>query len=255
VHDPTYSRSPQLTRAIHDYFLVKTLDVVRPCGVIALITSRYTMDKQDTKVRDHLSERAVVLGAIRLPNTAFKANAGTEVTTDILFLQKRGLEVSRPEKPWRNLKPIQTEQGATEINEYFIENSEMMLGRMDIEYGQYGVKSPVLVGVLEPAALERALSLLPAAVYRAREDSYSFATPNSNQQVDLDTVKEGGRADRDGQIVVRRGGGFEPLDVTDTVSARIRGMLRVLDAVREVFRSQLSDSLNEQITEARSKLN
>src|SRR5581483_7816686 len=89
VFDPAYRRTPQLTRGIHDYFLTKSVDVVRPGGLIALITSRYTMDKQDSAVREHLADGAILLGAIRLPNTAFKANAGTDVTTDILFLQKR----------------------------------------------------------------------------------------------------------------------------------------------------------------------
>ena len=89
VYDPAYRRTPFLTRAIHDYFFAKSLDKVRPGGVMALITSRYTMDKQDSTIRRYLADRADLVGAIRLPNTAFKANAGTEVTTDILFLQKR----------------------------------------------------------------------------------------------------------------------------------------------------------------------
>ena len=96
VYDPAYRRSPHLTRAIHDYFLAKSLDKVRPGGVMALITSRYTMDKQDSAVRRHLADAPILIGAIRLPNTAFKANAGTEVTTDILFLQKRSPEMRRP---------------------------------------------------------------------------------------------------------------------------------------------------------------
>jgi adenine-specific DNA methylase len=89
VYDPAYRGSPHLTHAIHDYFLAKSLDLIRPGGVIAVITSRYTMDKQDSTVRRHLAEGSILLGAVRLPNTTFKANAGTDVTTDILFLQKR----------------------------------------------------------------------------------------------------------------------------------------------------------------------
>jgi len=103
IFDPAYRRAPHLTRSIHDYFLGKTLDVVRPGGVMALITSRYTMDKQDDAVRRHLSEGAVLLGAIRLPNTAFRVNAGTDVTTDILFLQKRTPD-SPPGESWLELK-------------------------------------------------------------------------------------------------------------------------------------------------------
>jgi len=105
VYDPAYRRRPQLTRSIHDYFLTKTMDVVRPGGVIALITSRYTMDKEDSTVRRHLAERATLLGAVRLPDTAFKANAGTEVTTDILFLQKRSSE-TLPGESWAELRPL-----------------------------------------------------------------------------------------------------------------------------------------------------
>ena len=103
VYDPAYRRSPHLTRSIHDYFLTKTLDVVRPGGLIALITSRYTMDKEDSAVRRHLSDGSILLGALRLPNTAFKANAGTEVTTDILFLQKRSPETPRAGESWIEL--------------------------------------------------------------------------------------------------------------------------------------------------------
>ena len=117
VFDPAYRRSPHLTRSIHDYFLTKTIDVVRPGGVIALITSRYTMDKEDSAVRRHLSDGSILLGAVRLPNTAFKANAGTEVTTDILFLQKRSPEPSTPGESWTELRFIETTDGPVEINE------------------------------------------------------------------------------------------------------------------------------------------
>ena len=106
VHDPAYRSTPVLTRAIHDYFLAKSLDKVRAGGVMALITSRYTMDKQDSTIRRYLAERADLVGAIRLPNTAFKANAGTEVTTDILFLQKRApARTSAAERPGGNWPP------------------------------------------------------------------------------------------------------------------------------------------------------
>ena len=152
VFDPAYRRSPHLTRSIHDYFLTKTIDVVRPAGVIALITSRYTMDKEDSAVRRHLSDGSILLGAVRLPNTAFKANAGTEVTTDILFLQKRSPEVSTPGEDWTELRSIETTDGPVEINEYFARHPEMMLGRMGMESGQYGM-APELIGNLEPGGL------------------------------------------------------------------------------------------------------
>ncbi len=122
VYDPAYRRRPQLMRSIHDYFLTKTLDVVRPGGLVALITSRYTMDKEDSTVRRHLSDGSVFLGAMRLPNTAFKANAGTEVTTDILFLQKRSPETPSRGESWIELRSVETRDGAFEINEYLLAN-------------------------------------------------------------------------------------------------------------------------------------
>jgi hypothetical protein len=114
-----YRRAPHLTQSIHDYFLAKCLDVVRPGGVMALITSRYTMDKQDSAVRRHLADGSTLLGAVRLPNTAFQENAGTEVTTDILFLQKRS-PGTPPGESWVELRPIATVEGPVEINEYFV---------------------------------------------------------------------------------------------------------------------------------------
>ena len=255
VHDPGYRRSPQLTRAIHDYFLAKCLDVVRPGGLIALITSRYTMDKQDSAVRRHLADGSILLGAIRLPNTTFKANAGTDVTTDILFLQKRSAAPPSRDESWTELASISTPDGPLHINEYFVRNPEMMLGRMGMGSAQYGA-TPALIGSLEPDALAHAVSRLPASVYQYRE---ILAAPNlrvgTDQIPSVGTVKEGGFADHDGQIVVRNSNEFEPLALPASVQARIRGMLQVRDAVRDVFRTQLSDAADETIVEARRYLN
>ena len=168
VFDPAYRRTPQLTRGIHDYFLAKSLDVVRPGGLIALITSRYTMDKQDSTVRCHLADGAVLLGALRLPNTAFRANAGTDVTTDILFLQKRSAGKQQDGERWTELAPIDTPDGTLQINEYFVRHPEMMLGRMGLESAQYGA-APALIGSLEPEILANAISRLPAAIYTSAE--------------------------------------------------------------------------------------
>ncbi len=254
VSDPAYRRSPQLTRSIHDYFLTKTLDVVRPGGLIALITSRYTMDKEDSTVRRHLSDGSILLGAVRLPNTAFKANAGTEVTTDILFLQKRSPETPSPGESWTELRSIETTDGPLEINEYFAGHPEMMLGRMGMESGQYGM-APALIGNLEPSSLERAVSLLPAAVYKARDNHSPTSRLRTEQVPAAGAVKEGGLAERNGQIVVRRGDVFEPLTIPASVRARIRGMLEVRDTVRGVFRTQLSDAPDDAIVDARRHLN
>jgi N12 class adenine-specific DNA methylase len=254
VYDPAYRRSPNLTRSIHDYFFAKTLDVVRPGGVIALITSRYTMDKEDSAVRRHLSDGSILLGALRLPNTAFKANAGTEVTTDILFLQKRSRETPAARESWIELRSIETADGRMEINEYFANHPEMMLGRMGMESGQYGM-APALIGNLEPGVLERAVSLLPAAVYKNRDSQAHILGAGPDQVPAVGEVKEGGLAERDGQLVVRRGNTFEPVTLPVSARARIRGMLQVRDAVREVFRTQLADAPDQAIVEARRHLN
>jgi N12 class adenine-specific DNA methylase len=254
VYDPAYRRNPQLTRSIHDYFLTKTLDVVRPGGLIALITSRYTMDKEDSTVRRHLADGSILLGAVRLPNTTFKANAGTEVTTDILFLQKRSPETPARGEGWIELRSIETTDGQIEINEYFARNPEMMLGRMGMESAQYGT-APALIGSFEPSDLAKAVSRLPSGIYKVRASHGPVMRGQADQVPALGEVKEGGLADRDGRIVVRRGDAFEPLIVSSSVGARIRGMLQVRDAVREVFRTQFADAPDESIVKARRHLN
>jgi N12 class adenine-specific DNA methylase len=194
------------------------------------------------------------LGALRLPNTAFKANAGTEVTTDILFLQKRSPETPPSSESWIELRSIETADGPVQINEYFARNPAMMLGRMGMESGQYGT-APALIGSLEPGDLATAVSLLPAAVYKSM-DSHGPAVGVRPEQVpEVGEVKEGGLADRNGQIVVRRGDEFGRLTLPSSVCARIRGMLQVRDAVRDVFRTQLADAEDETIVEARRHLN
>ena len=254
VFDPGYRRTPHLTRGIHDYFLAKSVDVVRPGGLIALITSRYTMDKQDPAVREHLAERAVLLGAIRLPNTAFKANAGTDVTTDILFLQKRSASVRQQGERWTDLESVDTPDGRIQINEYFVRHPEMMIGRMGLESTQFGT-APALIGALEPERLADAVARMPAAVYSIPHKQTAIRNAGDDQIPSVGTVKEGGLADRDGQIVVRRGDELKPLNLPAATSARIRAMLQVRDAVREVFRTQLQDASEYTITEARRVLN
>ena len=175
------------------------------------------MDKEDSSVRRHLSDGSVLLGGLRLPNTVFKANAGTDVTTDILFLQKRSRETPEVSESWIDLKSMETADGRVEINEYFARHPEMMLGRMGMESGQYGM-APALVGSLEPGALERAISLLPATVCKNRDSQAHVFGAGPDQVPAVGEVKEGGLAERDGQLVVRRGNTFEP--VTLPVSAR-----------------------------------
>jgi N12 class adenine-specific DNA methylase len=256
VHDPAYRNSP-VRRTIHDYFLAKSMDKLRAGGVMALITSRYTMDKQDATIRKYLSNRADLVGAIRLPNTAFKANAGTEVTTDILFLQKRAPGVAARGEDWQGLALIKTPDGEVSVNEYFARHPEMMLGTMRLEGSMYRDKEPTLTGELSPALLARAVTSLPEGICADRNtgpDSFARPPPTINDPAEAD-VKDGAYADRDGRLVIRYGAVFETAKVPASMAWRIRSMMMVRDAVRLVFRTQLDDAPEERIAEARLLLN
>jgi len=260
VHDPVYKNSP-VTRTIHDYFLAKSLDKLRASGVMALITSRYTMDKQDSTMRRYLADRADLVGAIRLPDTAFKANAGTEVTTDILFLQKRtpGSASSREGEAWRELARIDTPDGSVSVNEYFVRHPEMMLGEMRLEGTMYRDREPTLTGELSPVRLAQAVESLPHGICAPRDAGPDRARPppesNSLFESDGTDVKDGAYAVRDGLLAIRRGSVFETAKVPGSVAWRIRGMLAVRDAIRVVFRTQLDEAPEERIAEARRLLN
>jgi len=264
VHDPAYRRTPALTRTIHDYFLAKSLDKTRPGGVLALITSRYTMDKQDSAIRRHLGERADLIAAIRLPNTTFKANAGTEVTTDILFLQKRAppaltreptLDAPAHGEAWQDLAAIETQDGSVSINEYFVRHPEMMLGTMRLERGLYSAREPTLAGEFSPERLAAAIASLPTGIYPHSEDRPPTHDITQAESAAIETVKDGAFAEHDGAIVVRSGASFEALNLSESVAARVRGMLAVRDAVRLVFQTQLNDEPEGLILEARQLLN
>ena len=252
VHDPAYKRP--LTRAIHDYFFAKSLDKLRPGGVMALITSRYTMDKQDDSIRAYLAERAELLGAIRLPNTAFKGNAGTEVTTDILFLRKRAPGAQPSAEQWRRLEAIDSEDGPIEVNEYFARHPEMMLGRMKLSGTMYRGAEPTLEGELTPDRLSRAIAALPEGAFIPRDKGRPpprSVLPGES----FDGVKDGAFAEQGGQILLRHGETLQPIHLSPSVAARVKGMMAVRDAVRYVFKTQLDDAAEPEIIEARRMLN
>lgn len=259
VYDPAYRHSP-VTAAIHDYFLAKSLDKLRPGGVMALITSRYTMDKQNDAIRRYLSARADLIGAIRLPNTAFKQNAGTEVTTDILFLQKRAPGAEPAGQAWLNLSSHQTPDGQTYINEYFVNHPDMMLGQMRLVRGQYGADEPALSGALTPELLEQAVLCLPASLISGRDvRSHPERAPPDQDMTGVtlatDDVKDGAYALHNGRVVIRQGPDLHIAKISAGTAARIRSMLSVRDAARMVFKTQLDDSGEEEITNARHHLN
>ena len=255
VHDPSIKK-PSLTRSIHDYFFAKSLEKVRPGGIMALITSRYTMDKQDSAIRKHLAEQADLIAAIRLPNTAFKGNAGTEVTTDILFLQKRAVGKEAAGEAWTETGTVQIEGRPVPLNEYYIRHPEMMLGEMQLQGSMYRDKEPTLTGELTSELLHTAVSALPEGIYTPRNEGRS--PPPVIQITEPERfigIKDGGYAEVDGQIVIRNGPRFDPTSLSMTGAMRVRGLMQVRDAVREVLRTQLDDEPEAQITAARQHLN
>ncbi|HTV28258.1 MAG TPA: DEAD/DEAH box helicase family protein, partial [Xanthobacteraceae bacterium] len=252
VHDPLMKH--QLTRAIHDYFFAKSLQKVRPGGVTALITSRYTMDKENDTVRRHLAEQADLLGAIRLPNTAFKGNAGTEVTTDILFLRKRRLGEEPAGEKWLGLETLDSREGPMHINEYFARHPEMMLGTMKLQGTMYRGAEPTLEGELTPALLKRAIAALPEGAYIPKDEQRG-PPPKILDAEEFTGVKDGAYADRGGKLVIRSGRTFEPATLSSAAEARIRGLMAIRDAVRNVFQTQLDDAPEPVIVEERKDLN
>jgi hypothetical protein len=214
VHDPSIKK-PSLTRSIHDYFFAKSLEKVRPGGIMALITSRYTMDKQNSAIRKHLAEQADLVAAIRLPNTAFKGNAGTEVTTDILFLQKRAVGKEMVGEAWTETGTVQIEGRPVALNEYYIRHPEMMLGEMALQGSMYRDKEPTLTGELTPERLHTAVSALPEGVYTPRSEGRS--PPPVIQITEPERfigIKDGGYAEVDGQIVIRNRSRFDPVSLS-----------------------------------------
>src|SRR6266487_2011843 len=204
VHDPLMKHS--LTRSLHDYFFAKSLEKTRPSGMMALITSRYTMDKVDTTIRTHLAERADLVAAIRLPNTAFKGNAGTAVTTDILFLKKR-LEGEAPAgERWTETEPIELEGRAIALNEYYVHHPEMMLGHMTLVGTMYRDKEPTLAGELTEDCLRQAIAALPEGIYISRDHSREprVAAPLADLE-QFTGIKDGAYTEVAGKIVIRSG--------------------------------------------------
>jgi N12 class adenine-specific DNA methylase len=251
VHDPAMKHN--LTRAIHDYFFAKSLEKLRPGDVMALITSRYTMDKQDETVRRYLGDRADLLGAIRLPNTAFKGNAGTEVTTDILFLRKRTPGQQPAGEAWRELSTIDSSDGPIAVNEYFARHPAMMLGRMKLEGTMYRGAEPTLEGELTPELLSRAIAALPTGAYVPKDEGRG-PPPAVPDGAAFTGIKDGAYAVQGGVLVMRNGNRFELTGLTGPAAARVKGMMAVRDAVRLVFKTQLEDAPEESIIEARKLL-
>ena len=250
VNDKAYNR---LGFSIHNYFFAKSLDLVRPGGIVAFVTSRYTMDSKDTAVRKYLAQRAELLGAIRLPNNAFKANAGTEVVTDILFLQKRDhIDLSEP--AW-----VQLGESANgfAINRYFSDHPEMVLGVQTSENTQYG-RQDFTVAPMEGASLENQL----AAAIQNIQGVYTEAAPADVEDAEADDSIPADPAVRnysytvvDGKVYYRENSCMTPVRVSGTAEGRIKGLIGLRDCVRTLIEYQTEDYPDEDIVAEQRKLN
>ena len=238
---------------IHDYFFAKTLDKVRPGGIIAFITSKGTMDKQNPEVRRYIAQRAELLGAVRLPNNAFYANAGTEVTTDILFLQKRD-RLTDIEPDWVHLGVA---EGGIPINSYFVENPDMVLGTMAYDDRMYGNAKETACLPFEDAdlgeLLKEALENIHAEV---GEPELQEAGDLGLASIPADPgVRNFSFALVDGQIYYRENSMMHPVETSVTAQGRIRGMIELRDCVRQLIEYQAEDYGEEAIRAQQRKLN
>jgi N12 class adenine-specific DNA methylase/predicted O-methyltransferase YrrM len=255
VHDPEFTDRNLL---IHDYFFAKAIRKVRPGGLIVFVTSKGTLDKANSHFREYLADKVNFAGAIRLPNTAFKQNANTEVTSDIVFLRR----LENGEKPtgpaWQNLAEHVNREGETfRINEYFVNRPHMMLGHMANAGTMYRSNEPALVpdGRDLTSALVQAIAELPSGIYRGVENNVTSQAA-LRQIAAPDDVKENAFTSHDGVIAIRTGATLTPvLNLPDETARRIRGLIKVRTAVREVLRTQLEDLPEEEIIDARRQLN
>lgn len=236
VADKQYDKNNFL---IHDYFFAKTLDKVRPGGVVAFITSKGTMDKASPEVRRYLAQRADLLGAVRLPNTAFKANAGTEVTSDILFFQKRDRMVER-EPDWVHLG--EDANGIT-MNAYFAEHPEQIVGKMEMVSGPYGMESTCKADDSRPfeEQLAKALQNITGQIDTIDLDE-ELADEMSRQSIPADpSVKNFSYTVVDNEVYYRENSVMKPVEVSDTAKERIKGMVAIRNCTQELIDMQLEE--------------
>lgn len=248
VADKRYDR---LNFPIHEYFIAKALDQVRPGGVIAVVTSSYTMDKRTASARKYIAQRSELLGAIRLPNNAFKAAAGTEVVSDILFLQKRERMVDI-EPEWVHLA---TNENGIQMNSYFIDHPDMVLGEMKMVSGPFG-PTPTC----EPYPEQPLEALLAEAVQNVHGEITAYdreeELEGEDHSVEADpAVRNFSYTLVDGHIYYRENSRMNPVEVSKTAESRIRGMIELRDCVRTLLEYQTEDYPDEEIKAQQAKLN
>ena len=253
VNDKAYNK---LGFSIHNYFFAKAIDQVRPGGVIAFVTSRYTMDSKDSTARKHMAERADLLGAIRLPNNAFRANAGTDVVSDIIFLQKRDRPIDH-EPDWVQLG--KTEDGFA-INQYFVDHPEMILGVLSTESTQYG-REELTVAPIEGANLADQL----AEAVQHIEGQYTEVEVETPDIADAENEKHILPADPDvknfsytvvdGEVFYRENSVMTQVELSDTAKGRVTGMVELRQIVNDLIDQQLNDYPDEDIKATQERLN
>ena len=253
VNDKAYNK---LGFSIHNYFFAKAIDQVRPGGIVAFVTSRYTMDSKDSTARKHMAERADLLGAIRLPNNAFRANAGTDVVSDIIFLQKRDRPIDH-EPDWVQLG--KTEDGFA-INQYFVDHPEMVLGELTMESTQYG-KEECTVRPIEGAVLADQL----AEAVQHIEGQYTAAEVDTPDIAEEETARRTLLADPDvknfsytvvdGEVFYRENSVMTQLELSDTAKGRVTGMVELRQIVNDLIQQQLEDYPDADIKATQERLN
>ena len=253
VNDKAYNK---LGFSIHNYFFAKAIDQVRPGGVVAFVTSRYTMDSKDSTARKHMAERADLLGAIRLPNNAFRANAGTDVVSDIIFLQKRDRPIDH-EPDWVQLG--KTEDGFA-INQYFVDHPEMVLGEMTTESTQYG-REELTVAPLEGTNLADQL----AEAVKHIEGQYTAAEVDAPDIAEEEATRRTLPADPevknfsytvvDGEVFYRENSVMTQVELSDTAKGRVTGMVELRQIVNDLIDQQLNDYPDEDIKATQERLN
>ena len=253
VNDKAYNK---LGFSIHNYFFAKAIDQVRPGGIVAFVTSRYTMDSKDSTVRKHMAERADLLGAIRLPNNAFRANAGTDVVSDIIFLQKRDRPIDH-EPDWVQLG--KTEDGFA-INQYFVDHPEMVLGELTAESTQYG-REELTVAPLEGTSLADQL----AEAVQHIEGQYTEVEVETPDIADAENEKHILPADPevknfsytvvDGEVFYRENSVMTQVELSDTAKGRVTGMVELRQIVNDLIDQQLNDYPDEDIKATQERLN
>ena len=253
VNDKAYNK---LGFSIHNYFFAKAIDQVRPGGVVAFVTSRYTMDSKDSTARKHMAERADLLGAIRLPNNAFRANAGTDVVSDIIFLQKRDRPIDH-EPDWVQLG--KTEDGFA-INQYFVDHPEMVLGVLSTESTQYG-REELTVASLEGISLADQL----AEAVQHIEGQYTAAEVDTPDIAEEEAARRTLPADPevknfsytvvDGEVFYRENSVMTQVELSDTAKGRVTGMVELRQIVNDLIQQQLEDYPDADIKATQERLN